>query len=442
LAAESESGPASDHDASGASNRQVAGADGHFQYQGAQLNPADHGAISLWMTALLSAACGLIAANVYYAQPIAGPISASLGIRPGATGLIVTVTQVGYAVGLLLIVPLGDLLENRRLLAVLTGVAGLALLSAAMSTTPLQFFASEFCVGLGSVAVQIVLPYATHMVSEKIRGQFIGNIMAGLMIGIMLSRPTSSLIDELFSWHAVLFFSAATTFAVSFGIMLALPRRVPKARTRYAALLASMGHLALTTPVLQRRALYQVFLFAAFSLFWTTAPLRLAGPAFHLSQGGIALFALAGVAGAIAAPLAGRIADRGVGRTATALSMATVAGAFLITHLAKEDGSSLALALLVMAALMVDFGMTANLTLGQRAIFVLSAEHRSRLNALYLATYFLGGAVGSALGGWAYAVAGWSLASWIGFALPVFALLYFMTELRSIAGVTWLPRKM
>jgi predicted MFS family arabinose efflux permease len=246
----------------------------------------------------------------------------------------------------------------------------------------------------------------------------------------MLSRPASSLIAQLLSWHAVLFFSAATTFAVSVAIALALPRRAPTTKTRYTALLASMAHLALKTPVLQRRALYQVFLFAAFSLFWTTAPLLLAGPVFHLSQGGIALFALAAVAGAVAAPLGGRIADRDWSRPATALSMVTVAAAIQIAHLAK-DGSWLALGLLVVAALMVDFGMTANLTLGQRAIFVLSAEHRSRFNALFLATYFLGGALGSAIGGWAYAVAGWPLASWIGFGLPVLALVYFMTEPRN-----------
>jgi predicted MFS family arabinose efflux permease len=387
---------------------------------------------SPWTIVFLSAACGLLAANVYYAQPIAGPISADLGIPPSVTGLIVTVTQIGYVVGLFFIVPLGDLIENRRLLAILAGVAGLALFSAALSSHPLQFFVSEFCVGIGSVAVQIILPYATHMVSEDSRGQFIGNIMGGLMIGIMLARPASSLIAEFLSWHAVLLFSAAITFVVSLGIILVLPRRIPTAQTRYTALLASMGHLVLTMPVLQRRTIYQVFLFAAFSLFWTTAPLLLAGPVFRLSQGGIALFALAGVAGAVAAPFAGRVADRELSRPATALSMVLVAAAFLITHLAHE-GSSLALALLFVAALLVDFGMTANLTLGQRAIFGLSAEHRSRLNAVYLASYFLAGAVGSAVGGWSYAVDGWALTSWIGCSLPLAALLYFLTELRPAA---------
>jgi predicted MFS family arabinose efflux permease len=162
-------------------------------------------------------------------------------------------------------------------------------------------------------------------------------------------------------------------------------------------------------------------------LFWTTTPLLLAGPAFHLSQGGIALFALAGVAGAIAAPIGGRLADRGWSRPATALAMLTVAGAFLMTQIAPQ-GSMLALAILVAAAILLDFGTTANMTLGQRAIFSLGAELRGRLNGLYVAAFFIGCAVGSALGGWAYAEGGWTLAAWVGLAFPVVALAFFMTE--------------
>jgi predicted MFS family arabinose efflux permease len=179
--------------------------------------------------------------------------------------------------------------------------------------------------------------------------------------------------------------------------------------------------------VLRRRALYHAGLFAAFSLFWTTTPLLLAGSEFGLSQGEIALFALAGVAGAIAAPITGRVADRGWSRPATGCAMLAVAVAFLMTHIA-EPGSHWALGLLVAAAILLDFGVSANMTLGQRAIFGLGADVRARLNGLYMTTFFLGGAIGSALGGWAYAHGGWMLASRIGFALPVLALGYFATE--------------
>jgi predicted MFS family arabinose efflux permease len=197
----------------------------------------------------------------------------------------------------------------------------------------------------------------------------------------------------------------------------------------YKQLMASMVLLARTTPALHRRSLYQACLFAAFSLFWTTAPLLLAGPEFQLSQGGIALFALAGVAGAVASPIAGRLADRGWTRPATAFAMFAVAGAFWLTHFGTH-GSRLSLGLMVVAGIVLDFGVTTNLVLGQRAIFVLGAEYRSRLNGLYMATFFAGGAIGSALGGLAFAHGGWALASWLGFALPVVALLYFATERR------------
>jgi len=253
--------------------------------------------------------------------------------------------------------------------------------------------------------------------------------MSGLMVGIMLARPVSSAIAQVSSWHVVFFLASAGMVVLALVLHKVLPKREPTAGLGYAALLASMGRLALTTPILQRRALYHAFLFAAFSLFWTTAPLLLAGPQFHLTQGGIALFALAGIAGAVAAPIAGRVADRGWTRPATVLAMLAVAASFLLTHLGAE-GSSLALGLLVAAAILLDFGVSANVTLGQRAIFALGPEYRGRLNGLYMATFFAGGALGSALGGWAYAQGGWALASSIGVLLPVAALLCFATERR------------
>jgi predicted MFS family arabinose efflux permease len=221
-------------------------------------------------------------------------------------------------------------------------------------------------------------------------------------------------------------------FALALALALALPKREPAATISYLALLRSMGRLALTTPVLQRRALYQACLFGAFSLFWTTVPLLLT-QSFHMSQGGVALFALVGGAGAIAAPLAGRAADKGWTESGTAFAILCVAVAILITRFAAT-GSSLGIPLLAAAAILLDFGMTANLTLGQRAIFVLGAEYRSRLNGLYMSAFFAGGAVGSTLGGLAFALGGWSLASWIGFALPMLALGFF--------AITWMRSRL
>jgi len=382
---------------------------------------------SAGLTLLLAAACGLVVANLYYAQPLAGPIAATLGMEASEAGLIVTLTQIGYAIGLLFIVPLGDLVENRRLVLVLTGLCAFALAGAAFAATPAQFLAAALTIGISSVAVQVLVPYAAHLASEEQRGRAVGNVMSGLLLGIMLARPVASLVAQASSWPVIFEASAILMIVVAAVLARLLPPRTPVASLRYGPLLASMGHLVATMPVLRRRALYHACMFGAFSLFWTTTPLLLASPAFGLSQGGIALFALAGVAGAIAAPLAGSVADRGWIRPATAVAMLCAVAAFAITHLATI-GSPLSLALLVTAAIVLDFGVAGHMTLGQRAIFALDAHVRSRLNAVYMTTFFLGGALGSALGGWAYARGGWPLASMVGMALPMLAAVYFATE--------------
>jgi predicted MFS family arabinose efflux permease len=394
-------------------------------------SPLGDESVSALITLLLGTACGLIVANLYYAQPLVGPISASLGLSPEAAGLIVTMGQIGYVVGLLLIVPLGDLVENRKLVIAVIGVAALALFGAALSTQPLQFLLAALLIGLGSVAVQILIPYAAHLAPEAARGRVVGNVTTGLMIGIMLARPASSFIASVSSWHVVYIFSGTVMVVLAIVLFASLPRRTPQARVGYGALLASMGHLFMTTPELRRRAFYQAFLFGAFSLFWTTIPLLLAGPAFQLSQRGIAWFALAGVAGAVAAPIAGRVADRGWSHAATGAAMLISALAFILTEIG-HTGSTTSLVLLVAAAILLDFGVQGNVVLGYRALFMLGAEYRSRLNGLYMATFFLAGAAGSGVGVWAFERGGWALTSWIGFALPVMALIYFATERRTV----------
>ena len=380
-----------------------------------------------WLTFLLASACGLIAANVYYAQPLIGMISSDLGLSPQAAGLIVTLTQLGYAAGLVLIVPLADLIENRRLAVGVIGVGVVALAGAAMATHVQTFLVASLFIGFGSVSVQILVPYAAHLAPEATRGRTVGNVMSGLMLGIMLARPVASLMAGHGSWHTVFVFSSVAMALLAISLRIVLPPRRPHGGVGYGHLLASMVALARTTPVLQRRSIYQSFQFGAFTLFWTVIPLLLTGPVFRLSQTGVALFAFAGVAGASAAPIAGQLADRGWTHRATGLGLLAVAVAFLITHVA-EPGSTLALALLVVAAILLDFGVTATLVLGQREIFAIGGEIRGRLNGIYMTTWYIGGAIGSAAGGWSYAHGGWLLASSIGLALSVAGLLYYMTE--------------
>lgn len=371
----------------------------------------------------LATCCGVIVANLYYAQPLVGPISASLGIDPQASGLIVTLTQIGYVIGLLLIVPLADRLENRALISAMVLLLALALLGTALSASAVSFLLCSLVIGVGAVAVQIIVPLSAHLASPAYRGRVVGNVMGGLMFGIMLARPVSSMItDMLGSWRWVFALSAIVMVVLVLVMRRVLPRRVPTASMGYLALLRSMGRLAISTPVLQRRAFYQAMMFGAFSVFWTTTPLLLAGPQFHLSQSGIALFALAGVAGAISAPIAGRLADHGLTRPATIAAMLSVIIAFAITHL-SAPGSGLSLALLVLAAVLLDLGVSGNVVLGQRLIYALGEAERSRLNAIYMATFFVGGALGSAVGAWAYVSGGWLAASVLGGLMPACALL-------------------
>lgn len=373
----------------------------------------------------LAACCGLIVANLYYSQPLIGPISLALGMTPEASGLIVTLTQIGYVVGLLLVVPLADRLENRALISAMVLLLALASLGTALSESSMAFLACSLVIGIGAVAVQIIVPLAAHLAAPERRGQVVGNVMGGLMFGIMLARPVSSFVADLASWRAMFFVSAGLMVALVLVMQRVIPRRVPTASLGYLALLRSMASLARHTPVLQRRAFYQAMMFGAFSLFWTTTPLLLAGPDFQLSQSGIALFALAGVAGVVSAPVAGRLADRGLTRIATISAMLSVMVAFAMTHIV-ESGSGLSLFLLVAAAVLLDLGVSGNVVLGQRAIYSLGEAERSRLNAIYMATFFIGGAVGSAAGAWAYVSGGWLAASLLGGAMPLLALVVLL----------------
>lgn len=383
--------------------------------------------VSGWLILFLATACGLIAANLYYAQPLVGPISAELGLSPRAAGLIVTMTQVGYGIGLLLIVPLGDLFENRKLVMTVIALGAAALLASGLAITPGIFLTAALFIGIGSVAVQILVPYAAHLATEETRGRVVGNVMSGLMFGIMLSRPVSSFLTELTNWRVIFFVSTAMMIVMMVAVRLVLPVSRPTVRPHYFELLGSMARLMITSRVLRRRALYQASLFATFSLFWTTVPLLLAGPDFNMSQAGIALFALAGAAGAVAAPIGGRMADRGWMRPATAIAMASVPVALMLTHLGTM-GSVFSLVILVLSAIMLDFGLTCNMVLGQRAIFSLGAAYRNRINGVYMATFFAAGAIGSAVGGWAFAHGGWMWATAVGMLFPAMGLLYYLTE--------------
>ncbi|MFE2408031.1 MFS transporter [Kitasatospora sp. NPDC057904] len=384
-----------------------------------------HPSISRGLTFLIALACGAVAANIYYAQPVVGLIGPDVGLSASAYSLVVTLTQIGYGVGLIVLVPLGDIFENRRLITVTLVACMAALLGGAVASNAAVFLATSLVIGLSSVVVQMLVPFAAHLAPDETRGQVVGNVMSGLLMGILLARPISSMTTDLLGWRAVFAISAGLMLVLAVTLRSVLPERKPSTSVHYPVLLRSMGQLLVRTPILRRRAFYHALLFGAFSLFWTAVPLILASPECGLSQVDIALFSLAAVAGAFVAPIAGRVADRGLTKPATAFAILTVVACFLLVF---ASGGHV-VAVLFVAALLLDVGISCNLVLGQRSIFALGAEIRSRLNGLYMAIFFCGGAVGSAVASVVYATYGWVGIAWCGIAFPLVALLYFLTEM-------------
>ena len=248
--------------------------------------------------------------------------------------------------------------------------------------------------------------------------------MSGVLVGILLARPVSTLVAGEFGWRAMYLISAAAMGAVVVLMALVLPRRRPQHTLTYGTLLRSLWGVLLTTPVLRRRAAYQALLFGAFIMFWTATPLLLQAPPFSLGHLALSAFLLSGAAGVFIAPLAGRLADRGHVRAVTGLAMTAVALCFVLSFI----GGSGSVAIMVCAGILLDAGAQANFVAGQREIYALSPAIRSRLNALYLAVVFLGGALGSAAGGYTVALGGAKLFSAVGLGIALVALALFSTE--------------
>jgi predicted MFS family arabinose efflux permease len=373
------------------------------------------------MTLLFAFCCGAIVANIYYAQPIIDLIAPDLGISSHSASLIVSLTQIGYALGLLFLVPLADLLENRILLLGTAILATGSLIAAGLTDHAGSFLGVSLLIGFTSVSVQILIPLAANLAPEHSRGRVVGGIMGGLLLGILLARPLSSLVADHFGWRTV-FSSAAVLMLLIIGVIArTVPRRQPTHSATYVQLLRSLIDLFLQQPVLRERAFYQGLMFAAFSLFWSAAPLELARQ-HGLSQTQIALFALVGAIGAIAAPIAGRLADAGHTRRASLVALILAPLSFCTWWL-PSAWSVVALAL---TGVLLDFAVQMNMVLGQRAVYALDGASRGRLNALYMTSIFVGGAIGSALASALYEHGGWSWVAIVGSGLPLIALARFL----------------
>jgi predicted MFS family arabinose efflux permease len=376
------------------------------------------------LTTLISAACGLTVANIYYAQPLIGLIAPALGLQAELAGLVMTLTQAGFGLGLLLLVPMADVFENRRLVALALVAASLGLFGIASARSATMFLSASIIVGICAAATHVLVPFASHLAPESSRGRVVGQVMAGLLAGIMLARPFSSFVAALFGWRVVFGTSGVVLLGLAGILLRLLPERRPDAGMRYREILASMIGLVLHTPVLRRRALYQGMMFAAFNVFWTGAPLLLI-QAYGMSLHGVALFAFVGAGGALAASPAGRLADRGLTKPVTGITMAAVCVAFLLAGWAVERHSVFVLAI---AGLLLDAAVQMCQVLSLRSIYMLAPELRSRLNGLYMAWVFGCGAVASGAAVAVYQLAGWIALVCLGAAFAAAGLLYYFTE--------------
>jgi predicted MFS family arabinose efflux permease len=376
------------------------------------------------LIAVFAIACGAMVANLYYAQALIGLIAPAIGLAPRMAGFTVTLTQLGYGSGLLLIVSLADLVENRRLALVMLAGVVVSLIGVATAHSALTFLLFSYLTGFCCVGAQILIPFAAHMATDENRGRVVGNIMGGLVTGIMLSRPAASFLAASFGWRAIFWVSAVGMVVLGGVLFRMLPERRPRTGMHYGQILTSTVSLLWREPVIRRRATYQATLFSTFHLFWTATPLFLAQQ-FGLGQRGIALFALAGAGGALAAPMAGRLADRGFIRAGTIGAFAAAICAFLV---AGWSGAAGLLIVLTLGAIVLDGATQFNQVVSQRVIYAIAPEARGRITSIFMTTVFIGGAIGSSVAPVIFLRGGWMATMLTGAAAVSVAFLLFLTE--------------
>ena len=326
--------------------------------------PASKAGLSRRLVLLLAVACGAAVANLYYAQPLLHTLGRAFGVSDGTAGLLVTVTQVGYVIGLTLLVPIGDLRERRGLISATLVVTAAALAAAAAAPSIAVFGAAILVVGLTSVVAQVIVPMSSSLAAEHERGRVVGTVMSGLLIGILLARTVSGLIAAALGWRVVFVFASVGMLALAATLRRALPKVPPTTELSYGGLLRSVLVLVREEPVLRQRMILGGLTFGCFSALWTSLAFLLAGAPYHYGNAVIGLFGLAGVAGAMAASVVGRLADRGHGSTASTVSILVL----LASWAALAAGRSSVLVLIIGIAVL-DLGAQGLHISNQSAIY-------------------------------------------------------------------------
>lgn len=385
--------------------------------------PSERG-LSATTTFIFAVAAGLSVANIYCAQPLLSSMAESFGIPLARVGLVVTLTQLGYGLGLIFIVPLGDLLNRRRLIIVQCSFSVAALVAVAAARTETILFAALAVMGLLAVVVQVLVAYAAALTSEADRGRAVGIVTSGVVIGILGARFVSGLLADAGGWRLVYLTSAILTAIMTSLLAYILPRNLPQERSgSYAKTLRSIPVLFLQDRVLLIRGLLALLIFAAFSIFWTALVLPLSAAPFNYSHTQIGLFGLVGLAGAMAAAGAGRLADRGLGQWVTGLSLALLilSWGFIVFLPAS-------LPLLLLGVVMLDLAVQAIHVTNQSIIFNRHPMARSRVVGGYMVFYSIGSALGAFTATTAYAHAGWNGVSLLGACFSAAAILAWVSQ--------------
>lgn len=352
---------------------------------------------------LMSVATGLAVASNYYAQPLLDTIARAFSLSASSAGFIVTAAQLGYAAGLLFLVPLGDMFERRMLIVSMTLLAACGMLITASSQSLTMMIVGTALTGLFSVVAQILVPLAATLASPEKRGKVVGTIMSGLLLGILLARTVAGLLASLGGWRTVYWVASVLMVIMALALWRGLPKVKQENHLNYPQLLGSVFTLFTQDKLLRTRALLGCFTFANFSILWTSMAFLLASPPFNYSEGVIGLFGLAGAAGALGARPAGGMADKGKAHLTTTSGLILL----LLSWVAIWFGHSSVLALIV-GILVLDLAVQGVHITNQTVIYRVKPDARKRLTAGYMTSYFIGGAAGSLISASAWQHAGWA----------------------------------
>ncbi|TCN78481.1 MFS transporter [Shewanella fodinae] len=368
---------------------------------------------------LMAVATGVAVANNYYVQPLLDTIANYFKVSHTAAGMLVTTAQLFYGAGLLLLVPLADMFERRRLIVVMMLLATLGLLISALATNLYWLLLGTAVAGACSVVAQVLVPLAATLADPSQRGRVVGTVMGGLLLGILLARVVAGVISTWISWQAVYWLAAGTMLLITLLLARALPVYQSETTIRYGELMRSLFGLFRTEPKLRSRSFLGGLSFAMFTMFWTPLAFLLANPPYEYSDATIGLFGLAGVAGVAAARWAGKLADSGKGNTGTWVGLGSALISWLLLFFAADS-----LALLLVGVVLLDLAVQLTHVSNQNVIYALQQQLRNRLNAGYMTCYFVGGALGSWVSVNLYQFGGWHAVCYGGAALAIIGLLY------------------